>query len=125
MQDFKMFIDGKLVDAESGRTFDVFNPATGEKIGRAPLGDKADVDKAVAAAKRAFPIWSKKPMMERSRILAGLSDILMGYAEELGKLECLDHGFPLKTAMGFGHMPAFAFRGMGEMDWRNILNSNW
>ena len=60
MKQYKMWIGGKWVDAESGKTYPVFNPATEEEIAQLPLGGKADVDKAVAAAKKAFPAWSKK-----------------------------------------------------------------
>jgi hypothetical protein len=50
----KMLIDGKLVGAASGKTFEVYNPATGAVIANVPEGDKADIDLAVAAARRAF-----------------------------------------------------------------------
>ena len=63
-----MWIGGNWVDAESGKTYPVYNPATAEVITRLPLGDKTDVDKAVEAARKAFPIWSKKPQAERSQI---------------------------------------------------------
>ncbi len=114
MQGFKMLIDGKLVDAESGLTYAAINPATEEEIARVPLGDKADVDKAVAAAKRAFPAWSHKPAMERARIFNQVADICSKYAEEIGKLECLDHGFPLKMGMPNGAMPGFMFRSIND-----------
>lgn len=60
MQNYKMWIGGKWVEAESGKMFPIFNAATGEEVARIPIAGKADVDKAVEAARNAFPIWSKK-----------------------------------------------------------------
>jgi acyl-CoA reductase-like NAD-dependent aldehyde dehydrogenase len=115
MYNFKMWINGKFVEAESGKTFSVVNPATEEKIAELPLGDKADVDKAVAAAKAAFPRWSKQPQADRSRILSKVADVLLSYADELGKLECIDHGIPIDSALWMGHMPGWAIGGAAEM----------
>jgi len=64
------------VDAESGKTYPVFNPATGEEIAQVPLGGLADVDKAVAAARKAFPIWSKKSQMARSDTVLNIAALL-------------------------------------------------
>jgi phenylacetaldehyde dehydrogenase len=69
MQNYKMWINGEFVDAQSGKTYTVINPATEEEIAKVPLGDKADVDKAVAAARKAFSVWSKKSQTERSKIV--------------------------------------------------------
>jgi acyl-CoA reductase-like NAD-dependent aldehyde dehydrogenase len=63
MQDFKTLIDGKLVDAESGKTYTAINPANEEEIVRVPLSDKADVDKAVVSIFSAIiPICLKIPL---------------------------------------------------------------
>jgi len=120
MYNLKMWINGEFVEAQSGKTYSVVNPATEEKIARLPQGDKADVDKAVAAAKAAFPIWSKKSQMERSLILNKVSDILLDYSDELGKLECLDHGIPINSALWMGKMPGWAIRGAAEMA-KNVM----
>src|SRR3984957_6284147 len=68
-KELKLLIDGKWVAAKSGKTFDVEDPATEEIVAKAPLGEKADVDAAVAAARRAFEIgpWSRMSPAERSR----------------------------------------------------------
>jgi len=66
MKHYKMWIMGKWVEAESGRRYTVFNPATEEEIAQVPLGGTGDVDKAVDAARKAFPLWSEKPQAERS-----------------------------------------------------------
>ena len=101
MKNYKMWIDGQWVAAESGKTYTAVNPATGEEIARIPLGDKADVDKAVAAARRAFPIWAKKTAEERSRILLQISRAIIEHTEELVKIEILDHASPITMARNF------------------------
>jgi acyl-CoA reductase-like NAD-dependent aldehyde dehydrogenase len=98
MSQFKMWIGGKWVDAESGKTYPVFNPATEEIIAQLPLGGKTDVDKAVEAARKAFPIWSKKPQAERSQIAMKIAAMLRENAKELGRIDTLDHGTPTKSA---------------------------
>ncbi len=63
-----MWIAGKWVDTESGRRYPGFNPATAEEIAQLPLGDKNEVNQAVAADRKAFPVWTTKPQAERSQI---------------------------------------------------------
>ena len=66
--DLALYIDGKWVDAESGKTFTTPNPSTGEPLAEVAEGDKADIDKAVAAARRAFEgKWSALSARERGR----------------------------------------------------------
>ena len=96
MAQYKMWIGGKWVDAESGKTYPVFNPATEAEIAQVPLGGKADVDKAVAAARKAFPIWSEKPQAERSQIALKIAALMLENAKELGRIDTLDHGTPIK-----------------------------
>ena len=98
MTPYKMWIDGKWVGAESGKSYPVFNPATGLEIAQLPLGGKADVDKVVEAARKAFPIWSKKPQAERSQIAIKIANILRENAKEIGLLDTLEHGTPMKRA---------------------------
>jgi len=100
MSKFKMLIGGQLVDARSGKTFKVVNPATGEEFEEAPLGGKEDVDLAVEAARKAFPIWSKKSQDERTRIMNNFAKLLPEYASELAELDVRDHGTPIRMARG-------------------------
>ena len=109
MKQYQMWIDGKWVEAESGRRYPVFNPATEAEIAQLPLGGKADVDKAVAAAKKAFPAWSKKSVAERAEIMGKIGAAIRENAVELGRLESIDHGFPLKIATEFATMTARTF----------------
>src|SRR5882724_5772914 len=96
----KMLIDGKWVDAQSGKTFETLNPSTGEVIANVAEGDKADVDKAAKAARKAFEKgpWKKMNARERGRILYKLADLIEQNKEELAKLEALDNGKPLAVA---------------------------
>jgi acyl-CoA reductase-like NAD-dependent aldehyde dehydrogenase len=93
-----MWIGGKYVEAESGKTFGVINPATGEEIAGVPLGGQAEVDKAVQAATRAFPEWSGKSQPERSSIVNRIGTLIREHTEELAMLDCLDHGTPITAA---------------------------
>src|SRR6266550_9332827 len=96
------YIDGKWIDAQDGSRFDVFNPATGEVIATAPDSKQADVDAAVAAARRTFDDgtwWPGTSARERGRILLNAADIIRREQERLARLEALDVGKPLGEAM--------------------------
>jgi acyl-CoA reductase-like NAD-dependent aldehyde dehydrogenase len=95
------FIDGKWVDAQDGERFDVFNPATGAVIATAPHSKPADVDAAVAAARRTFDEgtwWPGTPARRRGRILLNAADIVRREQERLARLESLDAGKPIGEA---------------------------
>src|SRR6202022_5169860 len=96
----KMFINGKWVEAASGKTFPTFNPATGEVLSRVAEGDREDIDRAVKAARAAFETgpWSKMTPSERGRMIWKLGDLLEQNLEEFAELEMLDNGKPLKIA---------------------------
>ena len=96
----KMLIDGKWVDSASGKTFETINPATGEVIARVAEGDKADVDKAVKAARKAFEKgpWRKTTARERGRMLNKLADLIEQNFDELAALETLDNGKPIRDS---------------------------
>jgi len=89
---YKMWIDSRWVDADSGKTFRTYNPATGEVVAEVPLAGSSDVDKAVAAARRAFPAWSKKSQAERSAVVHRIAEACRAHADELAQLEVLEHG---------------------------------
>ena len=88
------FIDGESVDAADGATEDVTNPATGEVIAEMQLSGEEDVDRAVAAAKRAFPGWAGTTPGERAAAIIKLADLLEEHADELADLESADAGKP-------------------------------
>jgi aldehyde dehydrogenase (NAD+) len=92
----KLLIDGKWVDAASGKTFETRNPATGELLARVAEGDAEDINRAVAAARRAFNgPWSRMKPNERQLLLLKLADIVDKNMEELALLDTLDMGGPL------------------------------
>lgn len=93
-----MFIGGQFVDALSKKKYDDFHPATGEVIAKIPLADKEDVDKAVEAASKAFPIWSSKPLIERARIMGQMAGAIREITDELINIEVTDHGWPVTNA---------------------------
>ncbi|MDN8613251.1 aldehyde dehydrogenase family protein [Variovorax ginsengisoli] len=94
----QLFIDGRFVDAESGETLATLNPHDNSTIAEVSLAGKADVDRAVAAAKRAFPAWSRMAAADRGRILLRLADLIEAHGEELARLESLDTGHPIRDS---------------------------
>src|SRR6204780_4595810 len=96
----KMLINGKWVDAASGKTFPTYNPATGEVLSNIAEGDKEDINRAVKAARTAFETgaWSKISHSDRSRMIWKLADLLEQHLEEFAQLESLDNGKALKVA---------------------------
>jgi acyl-CoA reductase-like NAD-dependent aldehyde dehydrogenase len=101
VRDLKMIIGGEQVDAADGQTFEVRNPATGRVIARVPLGGKADVDRAVEAAQRAFDgPWSTWSASKRGRTLQKYSSLVKQHLEELAQLESQNVGKPITSARG-------------------------
>ena len=96
----KMLINGEWVDSASGKTFPVYNPATGEELIQVAEGGKEDIDRAVAAARRAFDEgpWSTTPPNVRGKILWKLSQLVEENADTLAELESLDNGKPCTIA---------------------------
>jgi aldehyde dehydrogenase (NAD+) len=101
VKDQPMLIGGKWVDSASGKTFETTNPATGEVICQVAEGDKADIELAVKAARKAFEegAWPKTSGAERGRLLNKLADLIEQNKEELAALESLDNGKPYKDAL--------------------------
>src|SRR5258708_12897891 len=93
----KMLIDGKWVNAASGKTFPTYNPATGEILAQVAEGDRQDIDAAVKAARKAFDSgpWSRLTASERGKLVWKLADLLEEHLEEFATLETLDNGKPL------------------------------
>ncbi len=96
---YQLLIDGKWVDAESGKTFTTPNPATGETLAEVAEADKADVDKAVVAARKAYEgKWGKMSARDRGRLLYKLSQLIEEHSQELAELETADNGKPLRES---------------------------
>ena len=94
----QLFIDGKFVDAESGETMATLNPHDNSEIAQIAMAGHADVDKAIHAAQRAYPKWSRMSAMDRGRILLKLADLIEDNAEQLALLESLDTGHPIRDS---------------------------
>lgn len=98
---YDLFIDGKFVPAESGRTFTSTNPANGEVVGEIAEGDAADIDKAVRAARACYEnVWSQIPVQERGRLLLRVGKLIQERMADLAAIESLDMGGPTMWTMG-------------------------
>lgn len=96
----QILIDGKWSDAASGKTFEVYDPSSGEVIAHCARGGKEDIDRAVKAARKAFESgpWSKMSPSQRGRIVAKIGDLILEHLEEFAELEALDNGKPISVA---------------------------
>jgi len=94
------FIANKAVAGASGRFADVFNPATGEVSARVALASKAEIDRAVAAARAAFPKWAQTPALVRARAMFKYKELLEKNRDRLASLIGSEHGKVLADAQG-------------------------
>ncbi len=96
----QLFIDGKWVSAATGRTFTTPNPATGEDLATLAEGDAEDINRAVAAARRAFEEgpWGRMTPSERGRLIWRIGDLILDHNDEFAQLETLDNGKPFTVA---------------------------
>ncbi|MCB9954902.1 MAG: NAD-dependent succinate-semialdehyde dehydrogenase [Caulobacterales bacterium] len=95
-----MLIDGKWVQADSGATIDVTNPATGDVIARVPKGGADETRRAINAAKAAMNSWRKALPKDRSRILRNLFNLMMAHIDDLSIILTAEQGKPLAEARG-------------------------
>lgn len=106
----RFFIDGAWIGPAAGRTFEVVNPATESVVAMISLGDRADVDRAVAAARRAFETWSRSPREERIALLERvieawkrrMDDLAQAITEEMGA-PLVTVSRPMQAPAGLGH----------------------
>ena len=94
------YIHGQVVANTSGRTQDVFNPATGALTGRTGLADVDQVNAAVAAAQAAFPKWADTPPIRRARVMFKFLELLNQHRDELAHLITAEHGKVFTDAQG-------------------------
>jgi succinate-semialdehyde dehydrogenase/glutarate-semialdehyde dehydrogenase len=94
----QLLIDGQWQDAEGGRTMPVFNPSTDQEIGRLAHASKADLERAVAAAKKGFEVWRDMPAIERSHIMRRAAGLMRERADANARLITLEQGKPLAEA---------------------------
>jgi succinate-semialdehyde dehydrogenase/glutarate-semialdehyde dehydrogenase len=95
-----LYIDGEFIQGGGRREQDILNPATNEVIGKLPHATKEDLDRALAAAARAFETWKKSSPMERSKILRKVAELSRERAKDIGRGITLDQGKPLAESTG-------------------------
>ena len=110
----KAYVDGEWIDADSGETILVDNPATGETIAEVPRLGAAETRRAIEAAAAAFPGWSGLVAKERARILRAFADSMMAHQEDLAVLMTLEQGKPLAESRAEIAYAASFFEWFGE-----------
>ena len=111
----ELYIDGAWVASTGAATIDVVNPTTGGVVAQVPSGTVEDVDRAVAAARRAFDEWSQTPVAERASVLREVSAQISQRIEEIARAAATDIGTPLAVGR-FMHaqLPATTFADMAD-----------
>ncbi|TFZ06234.1 NAD-dependent succinate-semialdehyde dehydrogenase [Ramlibacter henchirensis] len=124
----QLFIDGQWQDAADGRTLAVFNPATGQEIGRVAHASKADLDKALAAAQKGFETWRDMTAADRSKVMRKAAGLMRERAEAIGRLLTQEQGKPLVEAKGEALAAADIIEWFAEEGFRvygRIVPSRW
>ncbi|MBI5132630.1 MAG: aldehyde dehydrogenase family protein [Rhodopseudomonas palustris] len=124
MSEFQLLIDGRLVPGDA--TMPVLNPATEEVLAQCPRASLAQLDRAVAAAKAAFPAWAATPIEQRRQLIVQMADVLEANAGELARLLTSEQGKPLGDATGevMGMAAFFRYLGSLELPMRVIEDGN-
>src|SRR3989344_5745415 len=94
------YIDGAWSAADSRATFDVFNPATGAKLGAVPKMGGRETQRAIAAAAAAMPAWAKRTAKDRAGILRKWYELILAHKEDLARLMTAEQGKPLAESLG-------------------------
>ncbi len=121
-------IGGEWVQADSGATIDVINPATGLKMGTVPKGGKAETRRAIEAAAEAFKSWRRTSALDRSKLLHKLADALLDNQDSLAELLTMEQGKSLTESKGeIGSSAAYVrwFAEEGRRTYGDIVPSPW
>ncbi|EYF05078.1 aldehyde dehydrogenase family protein [Chondromyces apiculatus] len=110
----QLYIDGAFVEPHGTETVEMINPATEEVIGRARLGDAEDTRRAIAAAKRAFPVFSRTGKEERLGMLRRLQEAVLARADDLREATLAEYGGPYARASWTARYAASAFQDAAE-----------
>ncbi len=122
------FIAGRWSAAESRKTIEVTDPATGERLGTVPDCGAAETAEAIAAAEKALPAWRARPAKERAGILRTMADLIEANAAELGRLLTMEQGKSLAEAKGEVNFSAAYIRWFAEEAQRiygEVIPSPW
>jgi aldehyde dehydrogenase (NAD+) len=118
---YQLFVGGKFVAPKSGKYFPSLNPANEKQLAEVALAGSADVSAAVAAARNAFPGWSRLPGRERGKYLYRIARIIQEKARELAVLETMDGGKPIKESRDFD-LPQVAAHFFYHAGWADKLD---
>ncbi len=127
---YQLLINGVWSDGSQKKTFESFNPATGEKLTTIAVAEKEDVDRAVETAWKAFETWSKTSPQERAKYLLEIADRLEAEAARFATLETLDNGKPIRETtnvdvpLAVDHFRYFAGVIRAESDEANLINQD-
>ena len=121
---FKHFIDGKFVPSADGVQFEVLAPATGEKLAMVAQGGKAEVDSAVASARRAHPAWAALPGNERARCLYAVARLLQKRERFFSVLESMDNGKPIRESRDID-IPLAARHFYHHAGWADLIETSF
>ncbi len=110
----RLFIDGQWREAQSDKSFQVFDPSTGDTLATLPLAGEADTIAAIEAAAKAFPAWSRQTAMERASVLTRLALRIEQHQEALAQLAVLEQGLPLAASRRGVSYAASFFRWFAE-----------
>ena len=97
VDDFRMHIDGKWVDSESGNVFEATSPSTGERIGTLPEGTREDAQRAIGAANAAWQDWAARSAFERAAVMERVAGVIQERRDDLARTLTLDQGKPLRA----------------------------
>jgi acyl-CoA reductase-like NAD-dependent aldehyde dehydrogenase len=114
MSDYQLLINGQLEDGATSS--DVINPATEDAVAQSPRASKDQLNRAVAAAKAAFPAWAATPIAERKKALTAIADVIQANAAELARLLTQEQGKPIGDATGEVYGAAAFFRYFTSLD---------
>src|SRR3954471_114414 len=125
----KLYIDGEWVAPAGPETIDVICASTEEVIGRIPQGTPEDVDRAVAAARRAFPAWSETPMVERAEILRAVAAGIAARSEEIAGTIAQELGMPIALCNAIqAGLPTMTFTSvpdlLEEVEWEQEIGNS-
>ena len=94
------FVNGEIFLGDSSRRSKVFNPATGDQTAEVKLASTKDMDSAIEVAKKSFVTWSKKPSLQRARVMFKFKELIEKNFEELTKIIVSEHGKVFDDAKG-------------------------
>lgn len=128
---YGLYINGQWQEAENNDLLTTYNPATGEALAQIANASEADVDKAVDAARQAFPAWSRTNVYDRSAILNAIADRLEEKKDYFATIESMDNGKPIRETLAIDvplaieHFRYFAGVILGEEGAANIIQDRY